>query len=150
MKKYICSFIAISMFGITSGFAAAVSVPTKKYVDDGLIEVYRRAKNLNSATQTGVNDLAAYVGTPSDPENPSPLTLTQQIENLSDDLDDLADESTYIGNYGVSVTDDKTVSVYGLSESTKRNNKIYVFKNNVATELEIEDTWSVAPVDTVP
>jgi len=150
MKKYICSFIAISVLSITSGLAAAVTVPTQTYVDDGLVEVYRRAKNLNSATQSNVNNLKNYVGTPSDPENSSSLTLTQQIENLSSDLDDLANESSYVGNHGVSVTDDRTVSVYGLSDSTKTNNKIYVFKNNVATELEIEDTWSVAPVDAVP
>ena len=147
MKKYICSFTAIYMLSIIPGLAVGVSVPTKTYVDDGLSEVYRRAKALNATTQTNVSDLATYVGTPSNPDEPSTLSLTQQIEDLADNLDDLAGEVTYIGKYGVSV-DDKTVAVNGLSLDTKTNNKIYVFKNNKATELEVADTWYVAPVDT--
>ena len=146
MKKYVYSFIAMYMLGVVPGLAT-VSIPTQAYINDGLVEVYQRAKRLNTTTQTNINNLSNYVGTPSDSENPPTLSLTQQVENLASDLDDVISETTYDGVNGVSITDDRLVSVYGLSETTRRNNKFYVFKNNVATELEVADTWYVTPVN---
>ena len=149
MKKIVCSFIVMSVFGIVPSFAASTSVPTKNYVDVGLQKVYERAKRLNSSTQDNIDVLTLYVGNPSDAESGMLATgLTKQVEDLSQGLTNVETKTLYTGNNrGVLVTDDRTIGIYGLTPSTGTNNKVYVFNNNVATELEIADTWFIAPVE---
>jgi len=142
MKKIICSFIAIYTLGVLPGLAnPARTVPTKTYVDDGLVAVYTRAKNLNAATQQNVTNLSDYIGHHSDSETGTEATgLTKQVEDLTSDIINM---SYTTDHRGVVITDDRAIGIHGLDETTSTNNKVYVFKNNVAAELAIEDTWSI-------
>ena len=68
--------------------------------------------------------------------------MTKRIEDLEVNLENVGANIVYTGDgRGVLVTDDRRVGIVGLSEATGTNNKMYVFQNNMATELEVGDTW---------
>ena len=147
MKKTVFSFTALLILTATSAFAESTSyVATKQYVDAGLNAVYTRAKNRDTALQNDVDELTIYVGAPSVGDTPA-TGLTKQIEEISTTVENLRNDIVYTGNHnGVNVTDDRTVEITGLSPATGTNNRVYVFRNNTATELEIADTWTMGAV----
>lgn len=143
MKHTLFSLLALSVLATTPAFSGEVGVVTKYYVDDGLKHVYNKAKEMDAAINnrlTQTNDkldvLTLYIGAPSDGETPTG-SLTQRIEDLSDEINGIE----YSGVNGVSVEDDE-VSINGLSDTTAEDGKIYVFKNNTASELEVANTWT--------
>lgn len=135
--------MTVSLLAMTSALAEGTAVvATKSYVDAGLQAVYTRAKNLNTSTQNDVDELTLYVGAPTVDETPG-TGLTKRIEDLETSLENVGASIDYRGDgRGVLVTDDRKVAIVGLTESTGTNNKIYVFQNNIATELEVGDTWA--------
>lgn len=151
MKHVLFSFAALSILATMPAFSTETThLTTKGYVDTGLKEVYNRIKALNSATQNDLNELTIYVGAPSTDENPA-SGLTAQVEALSGDLNSMESRIVYTGDgRGVLVTDDRKVSITGLTSNTGTNDKIYVFRNNIATELEVEDTWSIPETTAEP
>lgn len=151
MKHVLFSFAALSILATMPAFSTETThLTTKGYVDTGLKEVYNRIKALNSATQNDLNELTIYVGAPSTDESPA-SGLTAQVEALSGDLNSMESRIVYTGDgRGVLVTDDRKVSITGLTSNTGTNDKIYVFRNNIATELEVEDTWSIPETTTEP
>ncbi len=144
MKNILFSFAALSIVAMTPAFSTETThLTTKGYVDTGLKEVYNRIKALNTATQNDLNELTLYVGAPAT-ETQAASGLTAQVEALSNDVNSMEGRIVYYGDgRGVLVTDDRKVSITGLTSSTGTNDKIYVFRNNIATELEVADTWSI-------
>ena len=150
MKTVLFSFAALSILATTPGFSADVAhLTTKGYVDSGLQAVYNRAKALNAATQNGLDTLTLYVGKPATDDSPA-TGLTAEIDRLSSDVGSMENRIVYTGDgRGVLITNDRKVSITGLTSSTGTNDKIYVFRNNIATELEVADTWSIPPTEPV-
>lgn len=147
MKKTIFSFTALLILTATSAFAESTSyIATKEYVDAGLSAVYTRAKNRDAELQNDIDELTIYVGAPAIDETPA-TGLTKRVDDISTNIENLRNDIVYKGNHtGVNVTDDKTIEINGLSSATETNNRVYVFRNNTATELEIADTWVTGTV----
>ncbi|MBO4683297.1 MAG: hypothetical protein J5611_01820 [Alphaproteobacteria bacterium] len=145
MKKVLFSCMTVSLLAMTSALAEGTAVvATKDYVDAGLQAVYTRARNLTNTAQNDVDELTLYVGAPTVDETPG-TGLTKRIEDLEVNLENVGANIVYTGDgRGVLVTDDRRVGIVGLTESTGTNNKMYVFQNNMATELEVDDTWHEA------
>ena len=138
MKRVMFSLSAISMLAASPAFSANdVAIATQDYVDSGLKYVYTKAKELNTATNDKLDVLTLYIGAPSGDETPAG-SLTQRIEDLADEINGIE----YSGGNGVSVEDDE-IGISGLSDITAEDGKIYVFKNNTASELEVAKTWTV-------
>ena len=137
--------MTVSLLAMTSALAEGTAVvATKDYVDAGLQAVYTRARNLTNTAQNDVDELTLYVGAPTVDETPG-TGLTKRIEDLEVNLENVGANIVYTGDgRGVLVTDDRRVGIVGLTESTGTNNKMYVFQNNMATELEVDDTWHEA------
>ena len=142
MKKVLFSCMTVSLLAMNYALAEGTAVvATKDYVDSGLQAVYTRAKNLTNTAQNDVDELTLYVGAPTVDETPG-TGLTKRIEDLEVNLENVGANIVYTGDgRGVLVTDDRRVGIVGLSEATGTNNKMYVFQNNMATELEVGDTW---------
>ena len=147
MKNVLFSFTALSILTATFAVHAETSyLPTQEYVDAGLRAVHNRSKERDNALQSDIDELTIYVGAPAVGENPA-TGLTKQISDLNTEIDVIRQDTVYSGNgTGVLVTDDRKVGVIGLSSATGTNNRVYVFKNNMATELEIADTWMIGSV----
>ena len=136
MKKILFSWMVLSVGLISSALAeGTANLVTKSYVDSGLQYVYGKVQN----TQSDVDELTVFVGAPSVGESPA-TGLTKRIEDLETGATGV---NSFTGDgRGVIVTDDHKIGVIGLTQSTGTNNKVYVFKNNIATELEMADTWN--------
>ena len=157
MKKLLLLGTVATVLGTTSAFATTTTaqLTTKKYVDDGLKSVYTTVKGLAESAQTtadaaqtaanaaqaDVDSLTTYVGAPSVGETPA-SGLTARIESLEEGYASIPENTLYTGVNGVSVGSGRQVSVNGLSTATGTDGKIYVFQNNVATELNVADTWN--------
>ncbi|MBO7645173.1 MAG: hypothetical protein J6S57_02610 [Alphaproteobacteria bacterium] len=146
MKLKLCSFVILSALAITpvSSIASVVHLTNKDYVDTGLRAVYNRAKAVNNETQNNLDVLTLYVG--------NPTTATEEASGLTAQVEDLTAAVNSMESYegddrGVLVTEGKKIEIDGLDEETKTDDKIYVFKNNTATELDVADTWSVPEVE---
>ena len=130
--------MALSILTATSAFAEGVAyVVTKPYVDAGLQAVYNKIKS----TQSDVDELTVFVGAPTVGDVPG-SGLTKRIEQLEVGLVNANNQYSGDGR-GVIITDDHKIGIIGLNQSTGVNNKVYVFQNNIATELEMKDTWVI-------
>ena len=152
MKTKIFSFMALLILTAMPAFAEetgnSVHLPTQKYVNDGLIEVYQRAKNLNTATNTRITNLKDYVGDPSNSETNTPATgLTKKVEELSTNLAGFKYEGDE--GRGIYVSDDRKIGVSGLTSVTGSDPRMYVFQGNTAVPLGTADTW-IDPEPLVP
>lgn len=98
---------------------------------------------MDTETNVKLNNLTEYVGAPNDAtagtDHPS---LSVRVDNLSTEIE----SRVYTGENGISVTPAKEIVINGLNENTESDNKIYVFKNNAASELDVANTW-VDPVN---
>ena len=130
--------MALSILTATSAFADGVAyVVTKPYVDAGLQSVYNKIKS----AQSDIDELTVFVGAPTVGDIPG-TGLAKRIEQLEVGLVNANNQYSGDGR-GVIVTDDNKIGIIGLSQSTGVNNKMYVFQNNIATELEVKDTWTI-------
>lgn len=163
MKKVMFSCLMVFMLAATAAFAEGVDVApgnttpatnkdvvlktsylaTKDYVDSGLQAVYTRIKNKNNSTQNDVDELTVYVGAPTVDETPG-TGLTKRIEDLESGLSNVGQNIIYTGEGAILVTDDREISIRGLGSSTGTDNKMYVIKNNMASALDVADTWTPA------
>ena len=145
MKKVIKSLVTVFALGVLPDVAASETfIPVKEYVDSGLRAVYKRAKDLDAELNNNLNNLNTYVGSPSNTEGAPTVSLTQQIEGINNNLSGIEGRLAYTSdNLGISI-ENRTIGIQGLSSSSGADNRVYVFKNNTATELDIADTWSVA------
>ena len=147
MKNVLFSFTALSILTATFAVHAETSyLTTKEYVDAGLKAVHNRSKERDSALQSDIDELTIYVGAPAVGDTPA-TGLTKQISDINATIDVVRQDAVYSGDgTGVLVTDNRKVGITGLSSATGTNNRMYVFKNNMATELEIADTWMIGSV----
>jgi hypothetical protein len=147
MKNVLFSFTALSILTATFAAHAETSyLPTQEYVDTGLRAVHNQSKERDNALQNDIDELTIYVGAPAVGDTPA-TGLTKQIDDLNTAIDIVRQDTVYTGDgTGILVTDDRKVGITGLSPATGTNNRMYVFKNNMATELEIADTWIVGSV----
>ena len=130
--------MTLSILTATSAFAEGIAyVVTKPYVDAGLQSVYNKIKS----AQSDIDELTVFVGAPTVGDVPG-TGLTKRIEELEVGLVNANNQYSGDGR-GVIITDDNKVGIMGLSQSTGLNNKMYVFKNNIATEMEMLDTWTI-------
>ena len=144
MKRAIFSFTALSILGAAFASHAETSyLTTKDYVDAGLRAVNNRSIERDTTLRNDIDELTIYVGAPAVGETPA-TGLTKQISDINTAIDAVRQDTVYSGDgTGVLVTDNRKVGISGLSSATGTNNRVYVFKNNIATELEIADTWMV-------
>lgn len=171
MKKNMAFFGIMAMvLGITSGMAAAPTsyVTTKGYVDTGLKALYNKIQTDIGVTanevQHDVDELTIYVGGAST-ESAEATGLTLQVENLENAVGHASDENVeatglnarienlektvgadgqnmvYTGTRGITVSENRVVSVNGLSAGSATDGKIYVFQNNVAREMPMVELW---------
>jgi len=153
MKTLLFSFMAISVLTLgevakaeTPGLievpgnieTQTANIPTVEYVNKGLITAYQKAKELNTATQTDLNNLSIYVGAPSVEGGAAATGLTKQVEDLQVQISSTA----YNGTAGIGI-EGKDLYIVGLDADTSTDNKVYVFKNNQARELKIAEDWRV-------
>jgi len=138
MKKVLFSCMGLLMLTATSAFAEGTAyIATKPYVDAGLQSVYNKIKT----TQSDIDELTVFVGAPSVGDVPG-SGLTKRIESLEVALDGASNQYSGDGR-GVIITTDNKIGIIGLTQSTGNNNKMYVFQNNIATELEVADAWTI-------
>ena len=136
MNKTLKGGLTVLALMATSSAMAEVtnsSLTTKGYVDAGLTAVHNeiadKADAATTYTKTEVNNLlddkadAADVYTKTE--------VDQAIQNVS----------SVTGANGVTVTNG-TASITGLSSTTSNDNKMYVLKNNTATELTVASDWA--------
>lgn len=145
MKHVLFSFAVLSLLAVSPAFSEVpvAHLTTKNYVDTGLKSVYSKIKALNTATQADLDELTVYVGAPAVGDEPA-SGLTGQIDTLAADVRSIEDRVVYTDNdSGVLVTADRKVGILGLDHNTKISDKMYLFKNNRAVELDVADTWSV-------
>ena len=164
MKNTLFSFAALSVLVAMPSFAddpvptppvpspTPVVLATQGYVDAGLQYVYRQAKTMNDTTNGELDTLTLYVGAPDDgtsgTDHPS---LTAQMADLAAGLDSMEEKVSYTGDgRGVLVTANRKISISGLNSDTGIDDKAYVFRNNMASELKMADTWSIPPVEPTP
>ena len=139
--------MTISALMAGSALAEGTSyIATKDYVDSGLQAVYTRIQNKNTSTQNDVDELTLYVGAPTVNETPG-TGLTKRIEDLETSLENVGSQIVYTGTGAILVTDDRQISVRGLDSATGTDNKMYVIKNNMASALDVADTWTPAVVE---
>ena len=165
MKKLIFSGVLTSLLVITSvafaepdpvvvpepGSAAVgagnTTLTTKKYVDDGLIYVYDKAKTAESTANTAKStantakstaDAAKTAAdTALDAINNEETGLKKRVKYLEDN------PATYNAGTGIDITNG-TVSVDGLDDTKTNNNKdkIYIYKNGALQELPVTNNWN--------
>ena len=141
MKKVLFSCMAMFMLAMTSAFAEGTAyIATKDYVDSGLQAVYTRIQNKNTSTQNDVDELTLYVGAPTVGETAG-SGLTKRIEDLETGLENVGSQVIYTGEGAILVTNDRQISIRGLDSSTSTDNKMYVIKNNMASALDVANTW---------
>ena len=146
MKQILCSFLTLSMLVVMPVFANSneAHIPTTDYVDSGLRAVYQRARDADAQLRSDINEINSYIGTPTESGG---QTLTQQIAAISSDIETIENGMEYSDDeHGVDVSNEtKKIGISGLDDNTKIDNKVYVFKNNTATELEMVGTWDPSP-----
>lgn len=157
MKKKTCSFVILSILAATPAFSAntVAHLTNKDYVDTGLRAVYSRAKAANATTQADLDEtkdnleiLTLYVGGPAT-ETEDASGLTAEIDALRSEVDVL-NEKDYAGDgRGVSVVQGTKIVVDGLTSASRTDDEIYVFRNNIATKLDVADTWTPTAVEEV-
>jgi len=138
MKKVLFSCMGLLMLTATSAFAEGTAyLVTKPYVDAGLQSVYNKIKS----AQNDVDELTVFVGAPTVGDVPG-TGLAKRIEDLEVGLTNANNQYSGDGR-GVIVTTDNKIGIIGLTQATGTNNKMYVFQNNIATELEMVDAWTI-------
>ena len=128
----------LSTLVVAPSFAESTAyLATKSYVDAGLKSVYSKVESNNR----NLDELTVFVGAPT-VEGVAGSGLVKRIEDLEFGLGEANNQYSGDGR-GVIVTTDNKIGIIGLTQSTGVNNKMYVFQNNIATELEVADTWVI-------
>jgi len=169
MKKLLTSLMVLTLFiGAGSAFAegeepvvtpssSEVALTTQKYVDDGLIYVYGKAKAAQTTANTAVTaagnaqtaadaaqaDVDALETTVSD-LNDTVEGHTDTLEDLQSQIDALeaaSSDTTYQAGTGITISgNNNAVSVAGLANTEA--GKRYIYKDGVLTELEVANNWN--------
>lgn len=167
MKKVVFSGIMAVLVGSTSAFAEGeTTLTTKNYVDQGLIEVNNRIKNVsttatnaastaNAASETAnaasekVDALENTIGDATDglvkEVNDLKTTVGDNTSGLVKKVNDLqgqVQENSYTGGVGISVDANNQIGLEGLTGA--QDGKTYVFKDGAWVELPIANTWDAS------
>ena len=127
MKKiaftgFIASMLLGSAFADTIDPASIVPLTTKKYVDDGLIYVYRLKANKDSV-----------------------YTKDQVYTKTESDAKYLTSVEPYVGTNGVAINNHNV----GLNVNAQAGS-MYVYTSNGWSELSVEDEWNAETFDPEP
>jgi len=133
---------AIQAIGsVASGGNAGTGLAGKVETLEGIVG------NANSGLQQDVSDLQDTVGEAGNGTAGSGTGLTGRVEDLELQMQNVP--SALQGENGVTISSGKA-SITGLSSTTGSDNKMYILKNNTATELSVATTWDSSVLTTQP
>lgn len=127
------------------------ALTTKGYVDAGLKEVWKRAKqadvgNANTATYNSeTNYTAGTVGAAIKAIEGDLDNVAGAVDDLKDQVDSLTTGIEY--ESGVGITVDNDTHTVGLDIEGNLENKTYVLKNGQWQELEVVKEWNSGILD---